>query len=200
MSPEKAGSGGLAIGVSSKLFEPKSAPAAYGCDGDQWILVSACKRAMDSNQPHSVGLVGVTAGKLVTPLLTTTPGPYRDEASTGNGYFIASGGTANDTHRVGVVCDLESNQLTFYVDDKPVLATNQYLSSTLPSARGGANAKPNQTRPFVWQIPVPTTKPTRKLSNCYAFFGVFGSSVTAKFAHDWMPPLVQPRSNSQSYN
>ncbi len=81
---EEFGRGAIGVGISLTQFEPTIAPEAIGCDHNAFVLLAAARSTLQDSLPRIPGMVGASAGRMVTPILTTEVNPPQ-LASDGSG-------------------------------------------------------------------------------------------------------------------
>lgn len=182
----------ILIGVCHDSSWKTGTPEWYGVDKDSYGLSTASRNVYDPRYKKSsaAGLVACTDRSPVTAFLSTDISPPdakpRDPKlwsdTDGCGYFTTRN---SESVVVGVSCDLNANQLRFYINDKIVRVTPDAVQERsggdppqLPYA--DRHIKPGQ--PFVWNIP--------DLKNCFVYFAAFNVTLTASFLQWTPPPLL----------
>ncbi len=183
-----------------------------------WSAAGMSRYAGDWPEPL---LVGISDGRLATPIvmadprLATTP---QQQPTNGDGKklkpiaFPACGlNWRADTdpspaievpRRVGVVCDLSANTIRFFLDDQPLLLSEQrkLVGRSMPiqipvTPSSGTVEAPV---PLVWRFP----RESFDLSKCVIYIARFGTRIRAELIDDWIPPASasQPVPESQIWD
>ncbi len=88
---------------------------------------------------------------------------------------------------IGVVCDLDTNSIRWYINDQPLRSTQ--IRTSFTDDRFGTKAVDFEQNPgteFVW---TPTKQDKHVvLTECVPFVAAFGGAVRLVMVNDWLPP------------
>ncbi len=184
----QASTGAMMIGVSSQLCQPDARPDAWGVDASSLGLVCAEEHTFDTGRQNSRDLatcaaaIGTTAlsGVIKSNLLSTD---RITGVSVPEGVKCACGFRRQDT-TIGVVCDLPTNSIRFYIDDEIVRKTPDHFAETDKTQFVDSHLKAGQ--PFVWANPSGLD-----LAKAYPYVALFDLGATFELV-DWIPPDLTP--------
>ncbi len=140
-------------------------------------LISAKQRVFGGR------MCAVTNGHVQSHELSTDDGESDDPLGRGRAFF-------HDGVTVGVVCDLETNSLRFYIDDKIVRKSGNFFLDLESADQSDRLIDSNllNGEPFVWRDSNPEAL---LLCDSYPYVAVFDCPATLEFI-DWSPPPLLP--------
>ncbi len=187
----------LNVGVSSWKTPSTDPVYYYGVERDDFAVMSSRRAVFDSRyhknkygkvdsntnttEPH--GIVAVANGKVISRVLSTTATAATQPTSPENWIGSAGEGFALIDHNkpivVGIACDLTTNTMRVFVDDRVLRVTPDSYSANNASDQV-VDAALAVGDPFVWHIP--------NLGDCYPLISAFHCAATIELVDDWIPP------------
>ncbi len=132
-----------------------------------------------TKEPH--GMVAVTNAKIISRILSTTATKQTQRVAPAQWIGQAGEGFAVVDHSkpvvVGIDCDLTTNTMRVFVDDRVLRVTPESYGGSEGSLTDAGFAVGD---PYVWNIP--------NLEDCYPLISCFHCAATIELVNDWVPP------------